>query len=196
LCVSDSGVDELKVDFLNVFKMVETVAPLRGIYDPWLVGTSVAIAVLAAFTARMVAAASWQARCAWASAGVCNMGGGIRTKWTPIVALTAHALNDARDRCLAAGMDDFFVKQFDNRQMAATLLRWLVPSGTMKRNDTTAGVSASPTARQLFQRCAEIASRARNSGVEAAKPLVDASDDDLTAAIRGLQALIGELHAA
>lgn len=40
-------------------------------------------------------------------------------------------------------------------------------------------------------------SRARNPGVEAAKPLVDAlEDDDLTAAIRGLQALIGELHAA
>ena len=39
-------------------------------------------------------------------------------------------------------------------------------------------------------------SRARNSGVEAAKPLVDALEDDPTAAIRGLQALIGELHAA
>jgi HPt (histidine-containing phosphotransfer) domain-containing protein len=51
-------------------------------------------------------------------------------------------------------------------------------------------------ANQLFQRCAEIESRARNAGVEAAKPLVDALDDDLTAAIRGLQALIGELHAA
>jgi hypothetical protein len=33
-------------------------------------------------------------------------------------------------------------------------------------------------------------------GVEAAKPLVDALEDDLAAAIRGLQALIGELHAA
>jgi two-component system, sensor histidine kinase and response regulator len=82
LHVFDNCVDELKVDFLNVFKMIETVAPLRGSYDPWRVGTSVAIAVLAAFTAlsvasRMVAAASWQARCAWASAGAggCSLGG-------------------------------------------------------------------------------------------------------------------------
>jgi hypothetical protein len=64
--IADNCVDELKVDFLNVFKMIETVAPLRGSYDPWLMGTSVAIAVLAAFTAlsissRMVAAAYWQA---------------------------------------------------------------------------------------------------------------------------------------
>src|ERR1700730_2561098 len=80
--VFDNCADELKVDFLNVFKMIDTVAPLHGIYDPWLVGTSVAIAVLAAFTApsissRMVAAAPWQARCAWASVCACIMSGGI-----------------------------------------------------------------------------------------------------------------------
>jgi hypothetical protein len=35
LHVFDNCVDELKVvDFLNVFKMTETVAPLRGSYDP------------------------------------------------------------------------------------------------------------------------------------------------------------------
>jgi len=49
-------------------------------------------------------------------------------------------------------------------------------------------------ARQLSQRCADIESSARNSGIEAAQPLVEALDDDLTAAIRGLQALIGEMH--
>jgi hypothetical protein len=51
-------------------------------------------------------------------------------------------------------------------------------------------------ARQLSQCCAETESHACNSGIEAAKPRVDAAEDDLTAAIRGLQALIGELHAA
>ena len=44
---------------------------------------------------------------------------------TPIIALTAHALNEVRDKCLAAGMDDFLIKPYDARQMAQTLLRWL-----------------------------------------------------------------------
>jgi len=70
------------VHLLDVFKMIENVEPYQGIYDPWLVATSVLIAVLAAFAAlsissRMVAAASWQSRWAWAFAGACSMGGGI-----------------------------------------------------------------------------------------------------------------------
>jgi PAS domain S-box-containing protein len=44
---------------------------------------------------------------------------------TPIIALTAHALNEVRDKCLAAGMDDFLIKPYDDDQMAQTLLRWL-----------------------------------------------------------------------
>jgi hypothetical protein len=45
LHVFDSCVDELKVDFLNVFKMIETVAPLHGSYDPWRLGTSSGVAL-------------------------------------------------------------------------------------------------------------------------------------------------------
>jgi CheY-like chemotaxis protein len=43
----------------------------------------------------------------------------------PIVALTAHALAEVRENCLAIGMDDFLVKPFDEDQMADTLSRWL-----------------------------------------------------------------------
>ena len=46
---------------------------------------------------------------------------------TPIIAVTAHALGEVRDRCLRAGMDDFLVKPFDERQVAETLRRWLLP---------------------------------------------------------------------
>jgi len=46
---------------------------------------------------------------------------------TPIVALTAHALAEVRERCLDAGMDDFLVKPYDDVQIADMLGRWLTP---------------------------------------------------------------------
>ena len=42
-----------------------------------------------------------------------------------IVALTAHALNDERVRCLEAGMDDFLSKPLAFKELETTLKRWL-----------------------------------------------------------------------
>jgi two-component system sensor histidine kinase/response regulator len=196
--------------------------------------------------------------------------GSATRRRTPIIALTAHALNEVRQKCLAAGMDDFLVKPFDDRQLAETLLRWLAPQAatvsanptldapslpvaeetlindgaidmtvirglraldrkggpsrleravarfaqsaptlaatiqeTCARGDTEALWRAAHSLRssagalgavRLSHRCAEIESRARNSDLGAARPLVETLDTDLMAAVRDLEALIGEMH--
>ncbi len=51
---------------------------------------------------------------------------------TPIVALTAHVLEEDRDRCREAGMDDYLSKPFDKSSLVTVLKRWL---GERNTND-------------------------------------------------------------
>jgi CheY-like chemotaxis protein len=51
----------------------------------------------------------------------------VRGKRVPIVAMTAHAMEGDRERCLAAGMDDYICKPVDLAALGELMSRWLPP---------------------------------------------------------------------
>ena len=49
----------------------------------------------------------------------------VRNHGIPIIAMTAHAMQGDRERCLEAGMNDYVTKPLDPRALVAALEKWL-----------------------------------------------------------------------
>jgi CheY-like chemotaxis protein/HPt (histidine-containing phosphotransfer) domain-containing protein len=67
---------------------------------------------------------------------------------TPIIALTGNVIEGARQRCLAAGMDDYLAKPFTLDQMKAILTQWLKSSSSARARGL-ALIPASPQPAEL-----------------------------------------------
>ncbi len=59
----------------------------------------------------------------------------ILHRYVPVVAITANAMVDDKQRCLDAGMDDFLPKPFTKSVLSDLLCKWLVP-GAKAGSDT------------------------------------------------------------
>ncbi|HBV85776.1 response regulator [Desulfosporosinus sp.] len=58
------------------------------------------------------------------AAGTIRRFEGQKMKRTPIIALTANALNSARQTCLDAGMDDYLTKPVETQAFYAIVDKW------------------------------------------------------------------------
>jgi PAS domain S-box-containing protein len=84
-------------------------------------------------------------------------GGGARNPDIPVIALTAHALAADREKCLAAGMNDYLTKPINPALLLKVLTKLLFPAAERERRRRSDTPTRAPEGLALFEEASLLA---------------------------------------